>query len=440
VIHSVDLTSFTSGNSNNANGSGFTLSLPISIKFSEGSDLDVYKYRTGSWTIDASDQRSGWNYMRVRHTVGGVTRNTNYFEWVNDNATAASSFENAALTNLALSGLRQLSGVSYYTEGQAAYSVKIKNAYMNSFSASLSAISHPTTKNCSTLSESLPVTSSHLADVEIEGKPVLLVADENGRILGDDVEISTQVLRTVQSSVTSATVTGGWKILLDASEPEATEMLEDFSTETYRRSSSVDLSDTTYGLQGVGPGTWDSAATLSDGLLVYGGTLRYPTNTFSGGDFRLVDEGNTSGLTSPGGPSGNPDYSSTTGEKVYLRYFYLDDATQNFILSVTSEDTDYVSSDQRGSLSGNQVSIEIAAPNTTRDEAGLLAWKDCVTPYTHDAGVGAYATTFGDTIPTSWGVTLGTKSTATSGYAVLLRITAPDTWAGSISGITLTPL
>jgi hypothetical protein len=109
-------------------------------------------------------------------------------------------------------------------------------------------------------------------------------------------------------------------------------------------------------------------------------------------------------------------------------------------LNVTSSSTNFVASSNRGSLSSNNVTLEILAPGITLDGSGNVVWKDCVTAYTTDAAVGAYAATFGNTIPTNWGLTLGTKSTANSGFAIVLRITAPASWTGNISALTLTLL
>jgi hypothetical protein len=107
---------------------------------------------------------------------------------------------------------------------------------------------------------------------------------------------------------------------------------------------------------------------------------------------------------------------------------------------VTCTDTTFVAASNRGSLIGNNVTLEIVAPNITVNDSNIVEWKDCVTPYTIDADIGAYAATYGEVIPTNWGITLGTKSTANSSYVVVIRITAPATWTGNISNITLSPI
>ena len=441
VVHSVDLSTFGSGASVNGNGSGFNLIAATSVKFQDGTSLDLFKYRTGTWTISTADQSNGWNYMRVSHEIGTSTRTTNYFEWVNDADVTATSFSGASLHDLSLTGSKYISGVQYYTGGTAQYDVTIENAYRNTYSTSGTAISHPSPLNCSLASTALSPATDETDTVVISNKAVTISPAANNRILGGDLSVTTRVLRSVQAAVTSAPVTGGWKILLDNNSAAATNLVEDFKGEDFRQQSSLSLTSTAYtsGANG-GPANWTSASALTDGLLIYNGALRYPKQGFANGDFRNVDDGNANGPTVPGGYASNPNYSSATGEKVYLRYFYTTTAKQNFSLNVTASSTTFVAASNRGSLSGNNVTLELLAPNLTTDGSGNVVWKDCVTPYTTDAAVGAYAATFGSSIPTNWGLTLGTKSTANSGYVIVLRVTAPAAWTGNISGMTLTLL
>ena len=440
VVHSVNLATFTSGSSLAASGSGFNLSAATSVKFQDGTSLDLFKYRTGTWTISSTSMRAGWNYVRVKHIIGTTVRTTNYFEWVIDDETTATSFNGGTLSNLTLSGSRYLSGVRYYTAGSAQYSVTIQNAYRNTYSTSSTAISHTGT-NCTLAAQALPNMALESDTVAIVNKTATIAPSSNNRILGADLSVSTTVQRTVQAAVTSSVATGGWRILLDANTTSASDLYEDFRGEGYRQQSSLSLSSLSYGSgANNGPANWDSTQALTDGLLIYAGALRYPKTGLNNGNFKRVDEGNTFGPTNPGAYAGNPDYSTATGEKTYLRYFYTTTPRQNFVLNVTSSSTNFVASSNRGSLSSNNVTVEILAPGITLDGSGNVVWKDCVTAYTTDAAVGAYAATFGNTIPTNWGLTLGTKSTANSGFAIVLRITAPASWTGNISALTLTLL
>ena len=82
AAHSVDLSTFGSGNSLNSNGSGFNLSAVTDGAFSDGTSFDTFKHRTGTYKITAADQRNGWNYARVVHTISSTDRVCNYIEWV----------------------------------------------------------------------------------------------------------------------------------------------------------------------------------------------------------------------------------------------------------------------------------------------------------------------------------------------------------------------
>ena len=41
-------------------------------------------YRTGKYRVTTTDQRNGWNYARIVHSLASGDVNTNYVEWVND--------------------------------------------------------------------------------------------------------------------------------------------------------------------------------------------------------------------------------------------------------------------------------------------------------------------------------------------------------------------
>lgn len=445
VVYTVDLATFASGNSLNAQGSGFNLSAATSVAFQDGTPLSLFKYRTGNWTVHGSSQRNGWNYVRVIHEVGVSQRTTNYFEWIVDAETTATSFSSPSLYDLVLSGSKWISGVRYYTGGSAKYDITIDNLHRNTYSSSSSAISHPTTTNCDVASAALGLISDESDSEVITAKPVTVNPDTGSRILGGDLGVSTSVLRTVQATQTSSTTLGGWRILLDNSVNGANNSVEDFNLESFRLPSNLSLTSTSYASGGGnGPAVWNSQTSLVsgtagyDGLLVYNGALRYPLQGFDSGDFRNVDDGNLNGPTIPGGYAGNPNYSAASGERAYLRYFYDAQARQNFRFTVSATGTTFVAASNKGSLTGNNVVMELLAPNTTVNGSGVVEWKDCVTPYTVDSAIGCYAASYGSTIPTSWGMSIGTKSTAVSGYAIVIRITAPASWTGSIDNISVT--
>ena len=449
-IQTTNLTVFTSGNSFNGNGSGFTLSAATPVLFSNSSPFSMFKYRTGSWTVAVADQRNGWNYMKVKHIGAWGTYSTNYFEWVVDAATTTTSFSGESLHDLTLTGSSYLSGVRYYTGGTELYDLTISDLHRNTYSASATAISHTLTTNCSVASTALSTIATEADQTIIVNKVATIAPDTANRILAAGLAVNTLVDRTVQTDLTSTGATDGYRILLDANiaSPGSTDLAENFKGEVYRQMSTLDITNITYASGGAGPAAyeWDSTQSLTSGtaghntgLLIYNDVLMYPTSGLDAGDFRNVVDGNTAGgPTTVGGYSSNPNYNAASGNRTYLRYFYVGSAKQNFTYNFTVTSTTFVS--VATGPSGNNLTAELLAPNTTVNGAATVVWKDMVTAYTTDASVGAFAASYGATIPTSWGVSLGTKSTATSGSVIVLRITAASGWTGSIDNITLTVL
>ena len=137
VVKEIDLTvetgTGTSGAGSasylNANGSGFTsVSEATNGTFSNGNTFATFKHRTGNYVVATSDQRNGWNYLRVQHVKSGSTTTTNYVEWVNDDNSDALSSSNNSL-EFEGSGSIHVSGVEYFQSGTLTYNNKVDNAY-----------------------------------------------------------------------------------------------------------------------------------------------------------------------------------------------------------------------------------------------------------------------------------------------------------------------
>lgn len=428
--HTVDLTSFGSGVSTNANGSGFNLSGAYPAKFESGQTLDIFKHRTGTWTVSPTDQVNGYNTVEVVHTVDGSDRTTNSYQWVIDDDTTATTFSAEDLSGLSMAGSNQISGVTYHTSGTAQYGLTISNAYRNTYSRSSSAISHNGT-NCSASSQSLPSMTTEADDVVLSNKTVTVSA--GSRLLNESISLSTTVDRVVQASQTSPgqSISG---ILLDATSASSNNTSEDFNDEAYRLHGGVVETDTT-----VTNYSWDSSLSLmgadadhNTGLLISNGRLTYPSNTshISG-----ITDGN---FTTPSnGPSGNPDYSTAAGDRTYYRYFYDSNARSNFALNISGSNINFVAASS--GATGNNLTLEILAPNTTKDSGGTVEWKDATIAHSgNDADIGCYAGTYGNSIPNNWGMTLGAENTSTSAGYIVIKITAAAGWTGSIDSIDLT--
>jgi hypothetical protein len=437
VVHTIDLTTFASGSSLNANGSGFNLSAATSVQFDNGNSLDLFKYRTGTLTIAAASMQSGYNTARVRHEYAtGLYRDTNATSWVVDSDATATSFSAITFDGLSLTGSKYLSGVRYYTGGTANYSFTISNAYKNTYSSSASAISYTGT-NCTATSSAIPTTTSYTADVAVTNKVATINAS---RLMNEAISIRASVLRTVQTTQ-QTTLSSISNILLDNVADDATITNETFNGEGFRIHNGIVLTDTSYGSGTAGASSydWDSTQNLisgnsnhNNGLLVSGGSLTYPKVT---SHLAAITNGNFS--TPANGYAGNPDYSAASGTRTYYRYFYDAAARSNFRINVTATSTTFVS--VATGASANNLTFEVLAPNTTVNGGGTVVWKDAVTPHSgNDTDVGCYAATFGSTIPTNWGATLGTKNTSTSGKVIVVKITASAAWTGRIDNIAIT--
>jgi hypothetical protein len=442
-IHTVNLNSFSSGNSLNGNGSGFTsLSAATSVLFPGGSSFDIFKYRTGSWIVNQADQRLGYNRVEVRR-INGSTVTSNRFGWVVDGDTTATTYSSESLSSLSMTGSKTISGVSYYTGGTATYNITISNLHRNTYSSSGTAISHPTLTNISISSSSLNNIPSEVgseSETEVIAKTATI---NNNRILNGSISANTRTDRTVQSDINSsgASISG---LLVDNINSTSNSTTEGFDGESFRIQSTLDTTITSgYTSFGDSPSEWNSSVSLvggdtghNTGLLVYNSALRYPTQ----GDHIIeppsgeVNNGNFSLITN--GPAGNVNYSSATGNRTYYRFFYTATPKQDFRFNLTVSSTSFVNVST--GPSGNNLTFEIMAPNTTTDGIILGTWKDAVVAYTSDNAVGCYASSNGSTIPTNWGMTIGTKSTVNSGNVIVVRITASSGWTGNISNMAIT--
>jgi len=339
-----------------------------------------------------------------------------------------------------MSGSRFLSGVNYHTSGVADYDIISGGVYLNSYSDSSSAISHPTTTNCSVSSSSIPAFSVDENDTVIVAKTTT-VDSSNNRILNTGLSVNTRITRTVQANQTSSGVSN-FTLLLDTITSGHTNTNEPMNAEQYRLENSIEsnLNDISGWASGGGNNySWNSSTSLvggvsthNNGLLLYNGSLRYPTDAPNSGDFSSIADA----------PVGNVNYSSANGERVYYRFYYIPSG-QNFDMIINGTSTTFVNASNIGGLSGNNLAIEILAPSQTTN-GGTTEWKDCTASYTTDTAIGAYSSSNGSNVGSitgqQWGLTTGGKPTANSGNALILKITAPSTWSGNISNIQITKL
>ena len=375
VIHEVDITgSFDlvgsgvpgvdspSGNSLNASTSGFTnMSVWEPGKFAtNGVPRYSEIYRLSKYKIDTNDQRQGWNYARVIHTVGGVDRQTNYVEWVND---VSGSTNDIAFTNLEAkkfgdNDIFHLSGVKYFVSPSGSFGVTANKIYTNVYSHESDAI---------TISNHSGISSNTCTNIEQNGGGVNNAANGSS---GNTASLATlinssntekELLHVTAScnishtkSLSGSFVSGGdsnksaalrfkFKHPLKNSSGESTSTVtatnflifsasdnsnqtnEFFNGEQFRiQSGSFATQNSVSAVSNV----WASTASMNDpgsfpnystGLLIFDGKLISPIKGGDSGNFRNKHE------TSNAGPfeshDDNVNYSGIAGTREYFRRF-----------------------------------------------------------------------------------------------------------------------
>ena len=117
-FHTLNLTSFGSGDSLTGNTGFFNVSAATNGQFDSGVQFDTFKHRTASYRVDATDQIDGFNYIRVKHVKGASdTSSTNYIMWVNDPDNSQIVLTNNAATFTG-ANIVELSGVQYFGDGE----------------------------------------------------------------------------------------------------------------------------------------------------------------------------------------------------------------------------------------------------------------------------------------------------------------------------------
>jgi hypothetical protein len=429
-IHSTDLSSFGSGTDVNGNGSGFVLSAVINGAFSDGSSFSTFKHRTGTYTIVTTDQRSGWNYARVVHTISGIDTTCNYIEWVNDPDSNALAAAGSVLDTLSMTGTKNLSGVTYNTGGTAQYRVRVSNAYRNVYSTSNITFAGT---NCAISSQAFPVIDYGSGESETKVLHVTGSATINSDpLLNESISTSINVPAPLKSNLSSAGSQSVSGILLYDLSDNSTSTSETFRGEGYRISSGSYANQASVSDAG---NTWNSTTSLIgvDGLLFYNSRLYAPVQGGSSGDFRNTSDGGS--ITN--GPSSNVDYSSlTSGLRTFYRYFTNTSggSKSNFTLTMNGSGT-IVS--QGTSLSTGNISVLLKLPLTSATFS--TGWMDITVAFatgqTGD-GAGCLDGSLDSSLNATNGVTFGTQFVGAGEY-IAVKIEADGAFAGYLSSMSI---
>jgi len=455
------------GISLNANGSGFfDLSTWKHAEYNNGVPDYTEIYRTGKFRIHTSDQRNGWNYARVLHSIGLTSRQTNYVEWVNDGNTEALAASDVSITRFGDDQFSFASGVKYFTSPTGSIRCKISNVYKNTYSDSSEAISFINLTNATGVQ--LIQSGSGLISTKITNQAydslqeLNTSSDSQNEFLHVTGTLSFSRSKSLPGTYTTTygcsgslafdhpikdsltiNVVGVSNLLVWTSGNDSNVNTQEFFTnENFRLVSgsyNTQLSVTT------GSSAWSSMTSINDpagnpehstGLMIYDTYLIAPKDGGINGDFRNIDEGGQIE-----GPSGNPDYTTLVNPtRDYFRKFLNNTTSDLARLTITlAGDASIVS--KSTPLTGKKIHLEAKVP-------GKTGYLDLGTP---SAGSGNIADgngcLFGDlnatitsggvsNVATFNGVTV--DGTASGAEYFVLKISADQNWTGYLDRITVT--
>ena len=407
----------------------FALSSANTASFiSSGQGFDLFRHRTGSVGIPTSYWRNGHNYAKVTHVSALGSHVTNYVDWVYDPSAASGvdsySFTTPASSSFTVSGAKYLSGIKYYTNVSYNFTTTVGNFYKNIYPVAGGLSFSGLTSGLSAGSISIPTPSTNLDTISVSsghtfnGSYRLL-----GTALASTLNAANGLGKTGSSTLTTNT------ILYDNVNTANTTTTENFCLEDYRVASGSYATQTD---ASSAIGTFASASALSSGeLALYNDALRYPTQVLNSGDV------NGSGVTHM--ISGQPNYSSATGNRTYHRVF-RNGSSSIAVFTIAINGGSGINVVPYGTaLDANNVRVWIKIP-------GKTGWRDISTGtpapgYTATADnlgalQGSKVTTATSSTHT---INLLTEALAVNEYFVL-RIEASSSWTNNIDSIVITGL
>ena len=415
--HSIDFSSFGSGNSLNASGSGFTSVSALSYPtFSNGVRDYTRPYRTASLVVDTNDQRNGWNFVRVIHSGSWGENTSTYIEWVNDDDSSAIFINGGNLGNFANDGtIYYSSGIRHFASSpSASFTLTSSNNYRNvydndttdaiDFNDTLTNVSitamTASGNGINTLTDANGVsgyptlTTTANSETESVNYNLTLTFSPALSLVGDFIaggSVHTASIGRAKflnppfngnnntysqfTSFTSPSKAGFLKDSVDTSNTDENDS-EGFGSENHR----LENRNVTYTQQSHVSGgsgftyAWNSQnsvndqashANYSDGLVVFGGKLIAPPKAGITGSFTTLQA-----------PAGNPDYrisQLTQNTRTYVRYFKNNAGTTKTGFSITFYGSGSLD-DLAASYAGGAFKFEYKIPSSNASNS--TAWQD----------------------------------------------------------------
>lgn len=485
-IHSVDLSTFNgtgvpgsgTATSLNANLSGF-----ISVStwgpglFDNGVPRYTERQRTARYRVTPSDQRNGWNYLRIVHRVDGVDRVTNYVEWINAPDTNSLSSAGNDLSIFGDDSFSYVSGVKYFNSPSGSILTRVSNIYRTVYTDSASAVSFASLSNATAakiVQSGNGITSTKTTNNANSTSLQTLSTSTDSQ--NEDLHVTGTINFTIGKSLPGTWTTAyGCAGAMTFQHPHKTSLTtpvqstsnllvwtpsdtSNSNTDEYFTGETHRLVDSTYNIstsQTVltnGTRSWNSQRSMNDqanypehatGLLVYDTYLIAPKNGGVSGDFRNYKDGG-----SIESPQGNVDYSSLTNvTRTYYRSFLNNtsgDANRVRIYLYGDATWKAKNGPNAGSLGANKnIWVHVGIPG----KCGLL---DTARPtegdsnFNEDDGslVGTFNTSVtlagvNNLITFNGAAARGTASVTGSPERIVVRITASKDWTGYLDRIAI---
>jgi hypothetical protein len=420
--HSIDFSSFSSGNSLNSSGSGFRDVSAVEYPTYSNSVHDYTRpFRTGSLVVDTDDQTNGWNFIRVVHSGTWGELSSSYIEWVNDDDSSSIAITGGDISDFNNDGtFYYSSGIKHFaTAPSASFTLTSSNNYRNvydndssdsiDFNDTLSNVTitamtssgggintltdsngvsaYPTlltTSGAETGSVNYNVTLRLTPSVSLVGE-FITSGDVHTASLGKVKFLQPPFNgnnNTYSQFTTSDFVSSSQSGFLrfSGSESNTNETsAEYFEGEGYR----LENRNVTYLSQSnvtASANAWVSTNPVNntvsydnyaDGLVVFGDKLVAPTKAGTNGDCRNVSDGGALQA-----PAGNVNYSSSeldVGTRTYVRYFRNSTGTTKTGFTITFRGSGSID-DLATAYTGGAFKFEYKIPHT--DSNNSTAWQD----------------------------------------------------------------
>lgn len=435
------------------------------VKAPSGAPITAFNYRTGTYTIPLSGMSTGYNYYEIVHSASTFNVQTNFLEFAYDSDTNAITAVGTGLTNISLTGTKNISGVKYHTSGTIQYQGVINNAYRNVYSSLANAIDFPNRVNLGALTvmdvtgsginnrlasplQTLPTLNSAITNAQNTSISVLATLPITASIVLGNVGTTGKLSAgiSIAHPFTSKQINGGVDtktgFLLNTVTQGSILNSEDFTGEVLRLQDR-DYSTLTYGNVNGGVYAWDSTQSLigvspqyNTGLLVFNGELMYPNAAYLTTQYGITT-GNFAAVTNS--PIGNVNYTSASGIRVYDREFKsaigATQSTLTFVITHTGIASDFLTNGGTGGVpSGNNIKVEFLI---MRSDTTIYGWANPFASSGNPFGIAnTSASQVGNVITVS--CTLSTTPRVGINDIVVLRVYASSGYTNRIQHLAIT--